>query len=90
MYLTPERVEQQINKADKLQKILWRLYSPYRSHRKLIVMASALVIQALELLEKLKIEVEKDFKNEIDHPLPTKSIPPGGYDHERVKDEKEK
>ncbi len=58
-------------------RILWRLYSPYRSHRKLIVKASYKIIEVLEILEALQEEVKKDYKEEIKNPLEKKSVPPG-------------
>jgi len=79
MHLTLKRIERQIERADKLMRILWRLYSPYRSHRKLIVKSSAHIMETVELLEKLLEEVKKDYANELKHPLPKKSIPPGQY-----------
>lgn len=77
MYLTPQRIKTQIKKADKLMKVLWRMYSPYRSHRKKIVKASYLIMEVVELLEQLDQEVSKDYKDELEHPLDQKSIPPG-------------
>ena len=82
MYLTPKRIEAQIKKADKLMRIMWRLYSPYRSHRKYIVKASSHLVEAVEILEKLAELVKKDFKEELEHPLKKKSIPPGYYNKE--------
>ena len=79
MYLNPQRIDTQIKKADKLMRVLWRLYSPYRSHRKFIVKASYKIIEVVELLEELKAEVEKDYKKESDKPLEKSSIPPGYY-----------
>ena len=79
MHLTTKRIERQIERADKLMRILWRLYSPYRSHRKLIVKSSAYIMETVELLEKLLEEVKKDYTNELKNPLPKKSIPPGHY-----------
>lgn len=80
MFLTPRRIENQIKKADKLMRILWRLYSPYRSHRKKIVKASYLAIEIVEILEDLLEEVKQDYKKEIDKPLTKTSIPPGYLD----------
>lgn len=86
MYLTPHRISRQIERADKLQRILWRLYSPYKKHRKLIVKASAHAIEMIELLEELLEQVTKDYKEELEHPLPSTSIVPGGYDKEKADD----
>ena len=81
MYLNPQRIETQIKKADKLMRVLWRLYSPYRSHRKLIVKASYKIMEVVEILEELRNEVKKDYKEELKNPLDKNSIPPGGYDN---------
>jgi len=89
MYLTPKRIERQIERADKLQRILWRLYSPYRKHRKLIVKASANIMEVIEQLEELVALVKKDYKEELKKPLEQKSIPPGGYEKEREESNKE-
>lgn len=80
MKLTPRRLEKQIERADKLQRILWRLYSPYKSHRKLIVQSSAKIIEIIEHLEELLEVVKKDYREEMEHPLEKKSIPPGYHD----------
>jgi len=77
MYLTPQRIESQLKKAEKIMRILWRLYSPYRSHRKKIVKASYLIMEVVEILEKLREDVKKDFAKELEKPLEKKSIPPG-------------
>jgi hypothetical protein len=80
MYLTPSRLNKQIDKTDKLMRVLWRLYSPYRSHRKIIVKASYKIIEVLELLETLQEEIKKEYKAEKEHPLEKRSIPPGYQD----------
>ena len=90
MYLNPQRIDTQIKKADKLMRILWRLYSPYRSHRKLIVKASYKIMEIVELLEELRDEVKKDYKKELETPLDKKSIPPGGYDNTEDQDDEVK
>ena len=77
MYLTPKRIEKQLQRADKLMRILWRLYSPYRKHRKLIVEASYNILKAHDALEELAEIVKRDYKEEMEHPLKNKSIPPG-------------
>ena len=78
MYLTPQRIESQIKKADKLMRIIWRLYSPKRTHRKKIVKASYYVMEAVDILEELLEEVKRDFKEEMENPPQgKKSIPPG-------------
>lgn len=82
MYLTPNRIETQIQKADKVMRILWRLYSPHRSHRKHIVKASYKLMEVVEELESLLVEVKKDYKVEKKSPLNKKSIPPGYYKSE--------
>ena len=78
MFLTSKRVETQIQRADKLMRVLWRLYSPYRKHRKLIVKASYKIMEVVEILEELKEQILKDYQEEMDTPLERKSIPPGG------------
>ncbi len=82
MYLTPQRIESQIKKSDKLMRIIWRLYSPKRSHRKKIVKASYFIMEAADILEDLLAEVKRDFREEIENPKPQnkKSIPPGYSD----------
>jgi hypothetical protein len=77
MHLTPQRVNSQMKKADKLMRIIWRLYSPHRSHRKKIVKASYFIMEAADILEDLYEEVKKDFAKEMKNPLEKKSIPPG-------------
>jgi len=84
MYLTPHRLEIQIDKADKLQRIIWRLYSPYKKHRKLIVKASYICMELVETLEELLRIVKEDFKDEL---INKKSIPPGYL--EKKKENKE-
>jgi hypothetical protein len=88
MYLTPKRIAAQLKKADKLMRVIWRLYSPYREHRKKIVKASFYLIQVVELLEALLDEVKKDYANELKKPLTKKSIPPGYHRKEENSDEK--
>jgi len=81
MYLTPKRVETQLRKADKLSRILWRLYSPYKTHRKLIVKASYKIIEVVEILEELLKEVKKDFQKEMEQKdKKGLNVPPGYYD----------
>ena len=81
MYLTPKRIETQLRKADKLSRILWRLYSPYKSHRKLIVKASYKIIEVVEILEELLKEVKKDFQKEMEQKdKKGLNVPPGYYD----------
>ena len=81
MYLTPKRVETQLRKADKLSRILWRLYSPYKTHRKLIVKASYKIIEVVEILEELLEEVKKDFQKEMEQKdKKGLNVPPGYYD----------
>jgi len=80
MYLTPNRIETQLKKADKLSRILWRLYSPYRSHRKLIVKASYKLIEVVEILEDLLEKVKKDFQKEMEQKdKKGLNVPPGYY-----------
>jgi len=90
MYLTPKRLETQLKRADKLMRIIWRLYSPYRSHRKHIVRASNHLVETVEILENLLKEVKEDFKKELKDPLKKKSIPPGYHkkeeENERIQD----
>ena len=83
MYLVPKRISRQIERADKLQRILWRFYSPYKSHRKLIVKASAHILETIELLEALLVEVKKDYQEEMKNPKLPKSCPNGYYDKEK-------
>ena len=83
MFLTVKRIETQIQRADKLMRVLWRLYSPYRKHRKLIVKASYKIMEVVEILEELKEIVIKDYQDEMKKPLECKSIAPGGYDKEK-------
>ncbi len=83
MHLTLQRVEAQVKKADKLMRVLWRMYSPYRGHRKRIVKSSYLLMQVVEELEELLKEVKKDFNNEIKNPLEKKSIPPGYHEGDK-------
>lgn len=83
MYLTPHRLEVQLDKADRLQKIIWRLYSPHRNHRKLIVKASYLCMELVEILEQLLKEVKEDYKD-LDK-IDKKSIPPGYLDKKEEK-----
>ena len=81
MYLTPKRIETQLKKADKLSRILWRLYSPYKTHRKLIVKASYKIIEVVEILEELLKEVKKDFQKEMEQKdKKGLNVPPGYYD----------
>ena len=80
MFLTAKRIDTQIERADKLQRVLWRLYSPYRKHRKLIVKASYKIMEVVEILEELKDQIIKDYEEEMKTPLSRKSIPPGGED----------
>jgi len=81
MYLTPKRIETQLRKADKLSRILWRLYSPYKTHRKLIVKASYKIIEVVEILEELLKEVKKDFQKEMEQKdKKGLNVPPGYYD----------
>lgn len=82
MYLTPKRIKTQVAKLDKVLRVIWRLYSPYRQHRKLIVKAAYLLMEAEETLEQLSEVTKKDFKQEMNQPLTQKSIPPGGYTKE--------
>ena len=83
MYLTPKRIETQLKRADKLMRIMWRLYSPHRSHRIYIVKIANHLVQAVELMEKMLEQVKKDFREEIEEPLEKKSIPPGYYNKEK-------
>jgi len=80
MYLTPRRIETQLKKADHLMRILWRLYSPYREHRKLIVKASYYLMEVVSLLEQLKKQVDEDFSKELSGKLVKPQTPPGYYD----------
>ena len=89
MFLTSKRVETQIQRADKLMRVLWRLYSPYRKHRKLIVKASYKIMEVVEILEELKDQIIKDYREELKNPLESKSIAPGGYDKEKVDKQEE-
>ena len=82
MYLTPKRIEAQLKRADKLMRIMWRLYSPHRAHRVYIVKIAAHLVDVVELMEKMLEQVKTDFKEEIEHPLEKKSIPPGYYNKE--------
>jgi archaellum component FlaC len=86
MRLTLKRLEKQIERADKLQRILWRLYSPYKSHRKLIVKSSYKIIEIIENLEELLKKVKEDYKEEMEKPLDKKSIPPGYHDKKKEED----
>jgi len=61
-------------------RILWRLYSPYREHRKLIVKASYYLMEVVSLLEQLKEQVDKDFSKELSGKLVKPQTPPGYYD----------
>jgi hypothetical protein len=65
MYLTPKRISRQLERADKLQRILWRLYSPAKSHRKLIVKASAHIMEAVDIIEELLRIVDEENRNKI-------------------------
>ena len=65
MYLTPKRISRQLERADKLQRILWRLYSPQRKHRRLIVKASAHIMETVDILEELLKVVDADYKEQI-------------------------
>lgn len=87
MYLTPRRIEIQLKKADHLQKLLWRLYSPYKKHRKLIVKASYLLMEVVEVLEELKRVVVEDFKREETNPLSSR-IPPGYHENKNQEENK--
>ena len=90
IYLVPKRISRQIERADKLQRILWRLYSGFREHRKLIVKASYLTLQVVEVLEELLVLVKKDYKEEIKNPKMPKSTPPGYYKKDRSNEEKQR
>jgi division protein CdvB (Snf7/Vps24/ESCRT-III family) len=79
MYCTPKRIKKQLERTDKLIRIIWRLYSPYKSHRKCIVKASYKLLEAIEQLEELYKLVLEDYKKELENPLSKKSIPPGYY-----------
>jgi len=83
MHLTPKRISKQLERADKLQRILWRLYSPYKSHRKLVVKASYKIIEVVEILEDLLKQVKADYKKELENPLEKKSYPPGYLDKDK-------
>ena len=85
MYLTPKRVKKQVQRADKLMRILWRLYSPYREHRDCIVEAAYYIMKVVKILEALESKVVTDYKEELDKPLKQKSIPPGYYKKEEEK-----
>lgn len=84
MYLTPNRIETQIQKADRVMRILWRLYSPHRKHRKRIVRASYKLMEVVEELEALLNDVKEDYKKENKNPLDKKSIPPGYHTEDNV------
>ena len=81
MYLTPQRVDKQLQRIDKACRILWRLYSPYRSHRVLIAKAVYNALNALESLEQLLELVKKDYQKEVEGKtsIDTSSTPPGYY-----------
>ena len=82
MYLTPKRLQKQIERSEKLMRILWRLYSPYENHLEKIVEASYYSIKVTKLLRSLEAEVKKDYREEMKHPLKKKSIPPGYHKKE--------
>jgi len=65
-------------------RILWRLYSPYREHRKLIVKASYYLMEVVSLLEQLKEQVSKDYSKELSGKLVKPQTPPGYYDPNKV------
>jgi len=76
MYLTPKRIQRQLDRAEKLQRILWRLYSPYKEHRKLIVKASYKIIEIVEILEELYSLVKSDYNKEFNNIDTNTRIPP--------------
>ena len=89
MYLTPRRIETQLNKADHLMRILWRLYSPYREHRKLIVKASYYLMEVVSLLEQLKKQVDEDISKEMSGKLVKPQTPPGYYDPNKAEEKQD-
>lgn len=90
MFLTPKRIEKQLERADKVIRILWRLYSPYRKHRELVVEASFYALKVVKILEKLKKQVSEDFTRDMNKPLEKRSVPPGyNRNEEENSDKKE-
>jgi len=89
MFLTPRRIEKQLERADKIIRILWRLYFPYRKHRELVVEASFYALKVVKVLEQLKKQVEEDFKRDMNKPLEKRSVPPGYNRNEENSEKKE-
>ena len=79
MHLTPNRIKKQLERADKLQRIIWRLYSPYKTHRLHIVKASYKAIELIEELEKLLKSIEDTNREELNSGEIKKISAPPGY-----------